>query len=235
MIETRLLIHREEGWVGLPYIWNGQETEAFLSVIGGVFDVSWIHTDGEERSTTYRVPNANQCDRCHFEGPIGPKVRLLNRDFEYDGGTANQIDEWEAAGILTGVPDASEWPRIPFPFEEADGSLEERARGYLETNCDHCHNIDGSAANTGLFYGYDQAVDATYGVCKTPVAAGEEATGGRTHDLVPGSADDSIMVYRMDSTDPNVTMPEIAKTVVHDEGVALVADWIDSLTPLVCD
>ncbi|MGH0033457.1 MAG: SO2930 family diheme c-type cytochrome, partial [Myxococcota bacterium] len=230
LIETRLLIHRPEGWVGLPYIWRANESEAELAIIGGSEDVSWIHSDGEERSITYRVPNVNMCDRCHFDGPIGPKVRLLNRDYDYEGGTANQVDEWEAAGILTGVPaDPGAWPYVPFPFDEADGSLEERARGYLETNCAHCHTEGGAAENTGLLFDHDRPLDATYGLCKTPVAAGQQATGGNLFDIVPGDADGSIVIYRMDSVDPNVTMPELAKTIVHDEGLALVADWIDSL------
>ena len=29
IIETRLLVHRPEGWVGLPYRWNAEQTEAF--------------------------------------------------------------------------------------------------------------------------------------------------------------------------------------------------------------
>jgi uncharacterized repeat protein (TIGR03806 family) len=236
LIETRLLIHRPEGWVGLPYIWRDNESEADLALIGGAQTVSWIHSDGMERSTTYRVPNANQCDRCHFEGPIGPKVRLMNREFDYEGGPANQIDEWEVSGVLTGVPaDPGTWPRIPFPDDEGDGTLEERAKGYLETNCAHCHNEDGAARNTGLFFEWDRPLDSTYGVCKSPVAAGQEATGGNLYDIVPGAADQSIVVYRMDSIDPNVTMPELAKSLVHDEGVALVADWIDSLPADDCE
>ena len=33
-IETRLLIHRAEGWVPLTYVWNGAQTEAVLKRAG---------------------------------------------------------------------------------------------------------------------------------------------------------------------------------------------------------
>ena len=63
LIETRLMIHRPEGWIGLPFIWNDEQTEATLKVAGGIRPVRWIHTDGTERSNQYIVPNSNQCMR----------------------------------------------------------------------------------------------------------------------------------------------------------------------------
>ena len=37
------------------------------------------------------------------------------------------------------------------------------------------------------------------------------------------------MIYRMAATAPQIKMPELAKSVVHDEGVQLVASWIATL------
>ena len=45
----------------------------------------------------------------------------------------------------------------------------------------------------------------------------------------PGDAEKSITVYRMNSNEPDVRMPEIGRTLIHDEGVALVREWINSL------
>ena len=87
LIETRILKREPDGWVGLPYIWNKEQTEATLDVAGDMVDVSWIHTDGRTRTDNYIIPNANQCKGCHKAGeimrPIGPKARNLNRDFAY--------------------------------------------------------------------------------------------------------------------------------------------------------
>jgi len=30
LVETRLLVHRQSGWVALPYVWNDEQTEATL-------------------------------------------------------------------------------------------------------------------------------------------------------------------------------------------------------------
>jgi hypothetical protein len=34
LLETRVLVHREQGWVALPYVWNAEQTEAVLSRAG---------------------------------------------------------------------------------------------------------------------------------------------------------------------------------------------------------
>jgi len=63
---------------------------------------------------------------------------------------------------------------------------------------------------------------------QTAVAAGA-GTGNLRFDIVPGKADESILAYRMASTNPAVMMPEIGRSTRHDEGVALIRFWIDSL------
>ena len=46
------------------------------------------------------------------------------------------------------------------------------------------------------------------------------------YDLLPGRPDESILVYRIASTEPQVMMPELGRRLVHTEGVALVRAWI---------
>ena len=67
-----------------------------------------------------------------------------------------------------------------------------------------------------------------YGICKRPIAAGSGA-GGLLWDIDPGDPDLSITVFRMASEQPAVMMPELSRTIAHDPGVALVADWIATL------
>ncbi len=104
LIETRILKRDERGWVGLPYIWNAEQTEAVLDVAGDTRDFSWIDAAGEQRTNNYIIPNANQCKGCHMQGdtllPIGPKARHLNRDFVYAEGTENQLAHWARKGAL---------------------------------------------------------------------------------------------------------------------------------------
>ena len=66
------------------------------------------------------------------------------------------------------------------------------------------------------------------GINKSPIAAGT-ASGDRLYDIVPGAPDESIIVYRMESTDPEIMMPEMGRTLAHKEGIKLIRDWIESL------
>ncbi len=59
------------------------------------------------------------------------------------------------------------------------------------------------------------------------MAAGK-GTGNRLYDIAPGQADASVLVFRMDSDDPSVMMPELGRSVVHREGVELIREWINA-------
>jgi uncharacterized repeat protein (TIGR03806 family) len=161
--------------------------------------------------------------------PIGPKARLLNRDYDYGGGAENQLAHWSAMGWLSGAPaDPATAPRLPVWNDPADGTLEERARAYLETNCAHCHRPQGRARSTGLWLEWDRPFGSETGLCK-PVQAAGPGTGGLQYDVVPGDPMMSILVFRMEQVAAQIKMPELGRSVTHDEGVALVADWIEAL------
>lgn len=232
LIETRLLIHKTDGWVAFPYVWNDEQTEAVLKVAGARTELTWIDDQGQEKGTRYVVPNINQCKGCHIYNkamtPIGPKARNINKDFAYADGTKNQIAVWSAHGILTGAPDPADAPRVPNAFDLADGSLEKRARAYLDVNCAHCHRAGGPGDTSGLFLTWDEDNPVTYGVEKRPVAAGR-GSGGLDFDIAPGKPDQSIIIFRMSSTEPGIAMPELGRTINHDEGIALVREWIAAL------
>lgn len=232
-IETRLLIHQKDGWVGLPYIWNEDKTDAQLKIAGGTRDVSWTHYDGSRRANNYIIPNMNDCKACHKIGevmqPIGPKARNLNKRYPYSDGAQNQLTHWSEQGYLAGAPeDAGDAPRMPVWNDPSTGGLGERARAWLDVNCVHCHNPLGPANTTGLDLTYTQLDETKIGFMKPPVAAGLGA-GDRLFDIVPGYPDESILMYRLESTEPGVMMPELPRRLVDEEGVALIREWIESL------
>ena len=243
IIETRLLLHRADGWVALPYTWREDTTEADLTIAGGTRQLSWIDANGVSRSTNYVIPDANSCKTCHGRlrpetgsgasslenviSLIGPKARFLNMENNYDGEMVNQLRYMERVGALVGVPENLDTIDTVPDWEDTAASLKDRAKGYLDINCAHCHRPEGFASNSALFLDYWRKVDESYGICKTPVAAGS-GSGGFQYDIVPGDADTSILSYRMDSNEPDVRMPEIGRTLIHDEGVALIEEWINS-------
>lgn len=218
IIETRLLLKQEGEWSALPYIWNNAQTEAYLDVTGGKRTV----TLADKGTFEYVVPNFKQCKNCHdYNGkfsPIGPKAKQLNSNL--------QLAEWTINGVLENVPES-------FAEHLADYSnpqllLEQRARSYLDANCSYCHRPGGSAKNSGLDLTIDSPTDFSLGIYKGPVAAGN-GSGGLQYDIVPGQPEASILHYRMNSTDPAVMMPELGRSLVHEEGVALIAQWIKEM------
>ncbi len=234
MVETRLLIHRPEGWAALTYLWNEAQTEAVLHRIGAVVPLTLVRQDGKDQAFSYIVPNVTQCSACHATNvatrviqPIGPKPRLLNRDFAYADGTENQLSRLTTLGYLRGLNDPKAAP-ADVAWTDAGASLEARARAYLDVNCGHCHNPEGPADTSGLYLNAATPVSRASGICKLPVAAGP-GTGNLRFDVVPGDAKASIIPYRMASTNPAVMMPEIGRSTAHAEGVALVRFWIDSM------
>jgi len=232
IIETRLLVHGENGWDAFTYIWNDEQTDAKFEVAGDIKKVSWIHNDGSKREVDYIVPNKNQCKGCHWENnigimPIGPKVKNLNREIAYADGTKNQIDKWTELGMLKGAPKSTDCAKMANYNDKAE-SLDLRAKAYLEVNCAHCHRSSGPAYTSGLYVDYYQENPEHRGICKSPVAAGK-GTGGLLMDVVPGKPDESIMIYRMESDDAGIKMPEVGRSLVHKEGVALIREWISAM------
>ena len=118
VIETRLIVRRASGWVALPYIWNEEQTEAYLARAGRTLRLTLQTSSGPPQPFAYLVPNVNQCAGCHASNnttrvlkPIGPKARHLNRDFDYADGRANQLAHWQSIGYLAGAPDPASAPR----------------------------------------------------------------------------------------------------------------------------
>lgn len=229
ILETRLLVHRQDAWDALDYIWNDEQTEAQLESAGDIKQISWTHYDGSKRTADYIIPNKNQCKGCHWNNgtnivPIGPKVRNLNRDFDYSEGKENQLAHLAKLGMLQGLP-AAGIPKLADWADSLHYTVDERAHAYLEMNCGHCHNPNGPAYTSGLYLNVNNANIESMGFCKTPVAAGK-ATGNHFYDIVPGNPEESIMVFRMKSEDPGIRMPELGKNQLHTEGIALIYQWI---------
>src|SRR5215831_7326830 len=65
LVETRLLVRSKLGWVGLPYIWNGKQTEATLDLVPDPVAVHYSDASGKNHDFTYFIPNANECKQCH--------------------------------------------------------------------------------------------------------------------------------------------------------------------------
>ncbi|MCH8543301.1 MAG: hypothetical protein LAT61_07015 [Alcanivorax sp.] len=242
-VETRLLVRREGRWYGLPYVWREDGTDADLR-LGGALLPRQIVRDAVQVDFTYRVPDAGQCALCHQQSapdgqgrallPVGVRARYLNHPGPLSPPSDNQLRHWAASGLLEGVPEELDVMTVPVASADTT-TLAERARGYLDINCRHCHVDQGSGGLSGLRLGYEEDPGSLrYGVCKQPPGY-DGGAAGLNYDIVPGDASASILPYRMAHTAPRDRMPPLGRSLVHEEAVAMVSAWIDSMPPVSCD
>jgi len=253
LLETRLLVHQPGGWEAIPYVWNNDQQNATLQIAGAVKrlqirdeELTATNSEGLAYDTdvvnfAYVVPNRNECASCHVldqnktdMSPIGPSIRNLNKLYSYYAdGPANQLEHWQQAGILGPLPvEAATMQAAGWQPGAAD-NLDARARTYLDVNCGHCHQPGGSGDTSGLFLHAAETSATRLGVCKPPVAAGR-GTGGHRFSIVPGDPDNSILSYRIQSNEIGVLMPEVGRSLTHESGSQLIANWIREL-PGHCD
>lgn len=233
LIETRLLVKNKDTWQAYTYVWNENQTEAVLDVVGDTRKMEWKDETGNLQTANYVIPNKNQCKSCHnFKEnllPIGPKVANLNKDFVYsDKESKNQLEKWAEMGYLTGFDAQQIHPKMAQWDHPQSGTLHERAMAYLDINCGHCHNPNGPGGSSGLTLTYQEKDLHKIGLYKSPIAAGT-ASGGLLYDIQAGKPDSSILLRRMLSTNPGEMMPEVGRTKVHTEAVTLIRTWIQEM------
>lgn len=206
IIETRILIKTNGVWATGDYRWNAAQTDATLDADGGDVPISWIDSDGNNNNITYKIPSNTDCATCHSTysniTPIGPKLRAMN--FEIDG--VNQLQQFIDNQVLSGVTDISSIAQLP-NWEDTSVSLEERARAYFDINCAHCHIAGG-------YCELQSTLDLDY---ETPFA------NSNIYERR-----NSIM-NRVSTYLEGFSMPFIGTTILHDEGVDLIQDYLDTL------
>ncbi len=220
LVETRLFMRHPDGdWAGYTYEWNAQRTDATL-VQGGKTTPTWI------------FPSGNDCLTCHTAAAgfaLGLETAQLNRDFSYGGTgrTANQLRTLDAITMFaTPLGDPALQPTMPSPFDVA-APLSQRARAYLHTNCAGCHRTGGPTPSA-MDLRYATLLSST-NACGVPPQAGDLGLGAAARIIAPGSAASSVLVARANRRDAN-GMPPISSHTVDAAGVALLEQWIASLS-----
>ena len=228
IIETRLLVRKETKWKPFSYKWNDDQTEAIRLIVGGTVTASTIAQDGNLKEISrYVIPRELDCRTCHNLNeemtPIGPKPANLNRPMENDL-SENQIDYFVEEGILNGVP--TNVGQIP---DYSDASLDPITRGkaYLDANCAYCHRQGGTANANGLFINWDYDEEGIHtGIFKIPTNFNAP---GFQYDIVPGSPDESILLYRMTQTEAPAVMPQLSRSINDDMGIEIIREYILNL------
>lgn len=239
IIETRLLRLEDDQWTSYIYVWDDAQTEATRVKVGARVMVDHINAQGEPDTQLYLVPNSEECGNCHEINdtmtPLGMTTSQLNRDVTHDGVTLNQLEWLASSGAVPALNSPTDaMVALPDPFDPASADLESRARAYLHGNCGHCHREGGGGGRSGLRLTWTEDRARRVGICKGPVAAGS-GSGGRVADIVPGAPEQSIILFRMASTDPEIKMPELPNLLPDDQGIDLITEWIANMEPAGCD
>lgn len=206
VIETRLMIKNNGAWNVATYIWNETQTDGILALNGSSTPVNWIGADGENRSTVYLVPDENECIACHQANsemiPLGTTLKNLNREVSRNGASTNQLTHLQSVAILNQFEVTQVASMVN--YKDANLALEERARAYLDINCAHCHNPTAweDAANQDLDFRYETLLNDTR-ILRKKRRIKNQVTDGE--------------------------MPFIGTTMLDDEGVDLLVDFINSL------
>ncbi len=229
ILETRVMIRKAEGWIFAEYVWNDEQTEAFLTTQGSTTPISWVD-GGITKSTDYQIPSNLDCFTCHHQGsevqPIGIKPQSLNFNFNYADGSKNQLQklidvgylEDDLPGNITSVAD----------YTDTTQSLDLRVRSYLDINCAHCHRDGGQAEFYVMRFAFQQTSNpANLGICLEP----NHIVPGVSGSIIkPGDIGKSILHYRMNTTDPIYRMPALGRTMRHQEAIDMVEQWINQLS-----
>jgi uncharacterized repeat protein (TIGR03806 family) len=245
IIETRVMIRKSTGWIFANYIWNSEQTEAFLDLNGSYQDISWTDENGQTKNVNYRIPSEVQCITCHktkqiINGneetiyvPIGIKPQNLNFNYTYSNETKNQLIKWMEVGFADNF-------NLPTPtntavnYEDSSQPIALRARSYLDINCAHCHTENKHCDYRPMRFAYSQT-GGSLGNTNMGVCVNTEDMQGFPSSLAkivsPGNIYKSMLFYRINTTDETYRMPLHGRTLIHTEGVTLIEQWINSLSP----
>ena len=229
-LETRLLVRDASGAVyGASYKWRADNSDADLVNAGFTEDVA-VKTATGSRVQKWFYPGRQDCLTCHTSisgGVLGVNTRQLNGDFVYPatGIRDNQLRVWSHLALFDKPVADKNLPLLPRLVNVTNtlANLNTRVRSYLDANCSHCHQPGGA----GAFF--DARFDtplAKQNLINGPVQNPLGIAGAKV--IMPGDTNKSLLFHRVSMLGQN-QMPPIAKNVIDDQAVAVIAKWISSM------
>jgi uncharacterized repeat protein (TIGR03806 family) len=228
-IETQVLHLESDAWRPYTYVWNADQSDAFLADAGGAAPNAVASTP------SHRVHARAECLLCHnpwvekkttgfgiqSASPLGISTAQLNRPHEYGGTKANQLTALHEMGLLAEALDPAKSPAFADPYDES-AAPERRARSYLHANCSHCHQFNaGGTANIAL--AFDIPLDQTRTVGVRPIQGTFQIAGAQI--IAPGDLASSVLYYRIAKLGGG-RMPRLGSTQVDERACRMIADWI---------
>lgn len=235
IIETRLMIRKANEWIFAEYIWNDEQTEAYLDETGngGFANITFMDDNNQVREVpNYRIPSTQQCMTCHKLNekpiPIAIKPQNLNTNYTFKTGTKNQLQKWIEVGYLQNTLPQNIVSTIDYTDESQPLNL--RVRSYLDMNCAHCHQNNSHCDYRPMRFAFSETTSApNLGIC-VDTQDMNDFPAELSSIVNPGMTARSMLYYRLNTTEENYRMPLLGRTVIHDEAVQMIEQWINSLT-----
>jgi hypothetical protein len=228
-VETRMIERLEDGsWRFAAYVWNEQGTDATLAPEAGIAALAVKDAPGGK----YTIPSEADCRACH-EGAAVPVLGVGALQLSPDRDPLAPHAETRKPGDvdLRGLVERGWLRNVPeqtMPKIAAETPVARAALGYLHANCGHCHNDNGSPPPVDLVLA--QSASGSAGkVLQSLLAAGTRFRARGTHAsraLEPGKPEESMLVARMHSRNPQTQMPPLGTRVADSQALELIERWI---------
>ncbi len=190
------------------------------------------------RTQSWFYPGRQDCRTCHnpnSSGVLGLNTGQFNRTADYaatlngTGATVtdNQLRAMNHAGYFSPALNEANIPNLTqlHPITDTSVSVEQRMRSYLDANCSQCHRPGGVQAfwdarietpigSAGIINGF---VSDNLGIANAKV-------------LAPQDLARSIMYQRISTATLPYKMPPLAKSLVDQDAVTLLEQWIGIAT-----
>ena len=212
LVETRVVLYDGEKWTGKAYAWDASQNDAYFVLSGKSVPVSWINENGKAYKFDFKIASEFQCRQCHTQKTLGTFLpihfQMKNLNLTRPWAPAiNQLEFFSQKGIMSSV-NSSSFLSVP-AYSDTTQTIEKRVRGYLDTNCAHCHSPEGYAYDySSLNLKFDVSLE-------------------ESHILDPGMKAD--IISRMLSTDVKKRMPKIHSSLNDTKYINLVEKYLNTL------
>ena len=231
-LETRFLIMSSGGAYGVTYKWNAAGTDADLdSGDGSTLDV----TRADGRRQTWTFPSRTNCMECHLPASgfaLGLRTHQMNGPQAYTTAdnltrTDNQLRALGSAGLLSQPYAEGLIPGYPksVKVDDTTADITTRVRSYLDANCAHCHQ-PGGVGTVALDTRFS-ATGTMAGILDQPASLAIPGTSNLKL-LASNDPAHSAIYLRMNTTDPTIRMPRLARALIHPQAVDAVYEYITS-------
>jgi len=251
-LETRLLVLTPHGWEGYTYVYNDQQTDAFL-LDGSMLKPIEVRTSEGMITQPYYFPSRSDCFACHTRAEgfvLGMTTRQMNHEIDYRGKSENQLSILSRLNAFTEKPEQTpdQLERFPLwgfgnfdrsktrddepssetatdggnPFAVAAGDRQELARAWLEVNCAVCHRPQGIAPHNRDLRFHTKNNEMRM-IGEDPSQGQLSPPGSKL--LQPSAPLESELFLRINRRGPR-QMPPLATKVIDPIGHEVIKQWI---------